>query len=156
MGYSHYYFTRREADMKPRAVIEDIGALTDAWPLPLERTIDRAGICVNGAGDEQAEAFAWPPDMFEQEGQPQEWFYEFVKTNRCDYDPVVVASLIAVKHHLGDDVVIDTDGDIPDEWADGIALYVRTFPMRDDVVAPTIAAIQRDVAERREALGLST
>lgn len=56
----------------------------------------------------------------------------WTKTSRRPYDAVVCGALISLKHHLGDQVVLGSDGRIEnEEWDAGFRLYHRTFPDRE-------------------------
>ncbi len=48
------------------------------------------------------------------------------------YDQLVAAIMLVIKHHLGADVVIHSDGeDHTSTWGAAMNLYMRTFPDRD-------------------------
>ena len=53
-------------------------------------------------------------------------------TDMTPYDQLVAATLLAIKHHLGDDVEINAAGhDNSRTWSAAKNLYYRTFPERD-------------------------
>ena len=92
---------------------------------------------LNGASgrtpDESCEdyyLFAGAPPDFTEYGVKRGDFW--TKTSRRPYGAVVCASLISVKHHLGDAVEIGSDGRAEDEqWDAAFRLYHRTFPDRE-------------------------
>ena len=48
------------------------------------------------------------------------------------YDQLVAATMLVIKHHLGDDVVIKSDGEHRSAtWNAALNLYLRTFAERD-------------------------
>lgn len=74
----------------------------------------------NGTGDEAHETFTIEQSYM---GTFKQWkgnkLFEFCKTARKEYDTVVVACLIILKHHFGNDVVVQSDG-YADEWQIGL------------------------------------
>ena len=151
MGYTHYWRTRRGADLHPRQLIEDIGTLADASGLPLDRQLGRDGIWINGVGDDGHETLVWPPDHEEDQSWCSywpDWRFDFCKTARKPYDVVVTASLIAVKDRMGPDVIIGSDGQVPNEWLDGLLLFRRTFPDRAKAGAAALVDILLDKENR--------
>lgn len=72
-------------------------------------------IFLNGVGEEEHEDF-----LLEFNGK------DFCKTRQKPYDRVVVAILIALYNRFGNDIEIDSDGNLED-WELGRKLYVDTF-----------------------------
>ena len=70
------------------------------------------GINVNGKGDLSHEPFTLREHFNQNEP-------DFCKTARKPYDLVVVACLAILKHHLGDNVNVSSDGDSTN-WVDGV------------------------------------
>ncbi len=67
----------------------------------------------------------------------------FCKTARRPYDIVVAATWIALKHHFGDDIVLDSDGRLEEpEWSAAFELYHSVFPDRP---APVDFLVHPDV-----------
>ena len=96
-----------------------------------EVTDDR--IVFNGIQNEACEPFVYPTGPNSNRHRPSGT--DFCKTGRRAYDPAVVACLMAIKHHLCDDIKLHTDaipGDPLDEeqMALGVALYRTAFPDR--------------------------
>ena len=130
MGYTHYYTVYgANPDFKIPEIAEDIRAIIgaseieigDAWGTPgSEAELGPDRIALNGIAPDDYEALTYPPDS---DG------FEFCKTARRAYDPVVAASLMVIKHHLGDNVEIASDGnfDDVDEWGPAYQLYTRAL-----------------------------
>ena len=72
------------------------------------------GVSVNGAGSEGCETFTLREHFSQNES-------DFVKTARYPYDTVIVACLAILKHRLGDNMEVSSDGN-SEEWKDGINL----------------------------------
>ena len=83
----------------------------------------------NGSGDDMYEGFAYPGSFT---GPPDhEPLRMYCKTGRRPYGMVVAAVLLAIKHHLGDDVEIRSDGNLrDDEWEPATGLFAGVFPHR--------------------------
>ena len=48
------------------------------------------------------------------------------------YNQLVAATMLVMKYHLGDDIVIKSDGDHRNgTWGAAMNLYLRVFPDRD-------------------------
>lgn len=52
---------------------------------------------------------------------------DFCKTSRNPYDIAVCVSLMVIKHHLGSDFNIKSDGDLEDGWDEAIQYYENHF-----------------------------
>lgn len=108
-------------------------------------------LAFNGVEDHAHETFCWPPNFterFPNHGAGETWDtpneqrtgqlvcmpsvdpdgvergFEFCKTARKPYDAVVGACLIAAKKHLGDDIIVSSDGSA-DEFLHGAGNYYR-------------------------------
>lgn len=145
MGYTHYYtikssYLKEEAslDLKVPEIAEDIRALVLASELPIGNAMgDRdsdpmlgpEAIGFNGIGDDRYESFNYPPSFNLNRDAGITEGFGFTKTQYRPYDVVVTASLIAVKHHMGDlvDVASDGDFDNAEEWGPAYHLYQRAL-----------------------------
>ena len=142
MGYTHYFAhplgTKTNFTEHMPAIAEDARAIleqcleTVAGPDGVPETppvVNDAIILFNGIEDESCETFQYPPD-------PEHLDFDFCKTQRCPYDAPVVAVLMAVKHHMKGQVILNTDAQPDDtQWdvplmAEADALYHRVFPDR--------------------------
>ena len=140
MGYTHYW--RR----KPSGIFNDndwakyVESMQALFDVAAERGLNLVG------PDDSEEPYAYkgevlfnaaPPDGYEDFYMAQEDFpyvvdddglsFHFCKTRKSEYDQVVVAALLAAKICFGDDIVLDSDGDIANEsHADGVLLLEQT------------------------------
>jgi hypothetical protein len=124
MGYTHYWgwgaFINEE-DYKNalkdcRKIIRECG-IPLASPDGKGKPIMRNGFGFNGVGDDGCEDL-WM--KAEPDRDPEAW--RFCKTNRHEYDIVVVACLCAMQDRLGRKAFeVTSDGD-PHEWEEGRAL----------------------------------
>lgn len=142
MGYTHFYeVLDTKADLKTVEIGEDIAAVIRRCEIPIGDTlgtpesrplISRRLIAFNGIEPEACDDFSYPP-MFDlnpslglREG------YAYCKTDRYPYDIVVCASLLVIKHHLGDNVRLSSDGRRNEPaWRKAIALHDYIFKDRD-------------------------
>ena len=81
------------------------------------------GVCFNGTGSLGHEGFVLRDYYKNNEG------FNFCKTARKPYDEVVVACLVTLKHYLGDQVQVSTDGDAAD-WHAGLLLAQKIHKLK--------------------------
>ena len=142
MGYTHYYEVMdKRMNLKIDEIGEDIAAVIRRCEVPIGNTQGTPGsrplisprhIAFNGIDPEACEDFSYPP-MFElnpclglREG------YSYCKTHRYPYDIVVCVSLLIIKHHLGDNVRLSSNGRRNElAWRKAIALHGHIFKDRD-------------------------
>ena len=135
MGYTHYYHIQDiTKPLMTSEIAQDIESIIMASEIPLgdgsdepdsQPILEHDLVQVNGIGDEGHETLCYPPD-FEwnrKVHRPESLGSSFCKTARKPYDVVVCAALLAIKHHLGDNVEIHSDGDFDDEWQPAYQLY---------------------------------
>ena len=152
MSYTHYWHVNNDVtglDPRWRRVIEDARKMIARSEIPLSGNDDENGyfgepvieddyILFNGRGDDACEDFEIPLGYFpiKPDHTRKQWGY--CSTNRRQYDQMVCAVLISVKHHFGSDVQIHSNGDLDKEWLFGadmdgaspIRLYTYVFPDR--------------------------
>ena len=89
--------------------------------------------------------FQYPPDVAAAQAAGEAGVMGQCRTNLNDYDALVRAIMLSIKHHLGDDALIMPHG-IPehDEWKQAIDLYCRTFPERK---IPALVGWPKDIRE---------
>ncbi len=135
MGYTHSWRRPRALDfaafMAASADCAKVAELAAArgielagWDGSGEPTFEPAIVAFNGLGEASHETFAVPcvSDAREHEGmEPEGMVFEFCKTNRKPYDAAVTACLLVLKHHLGDAILVTSNGGIG-EWQAGIEL----------------------------------
>lgn len=137
MGYTHYWHRKKTFNTaKFAAAAIDINKLitsTDVkvqWEMDDKRSPELTDKLVrfNGIGKEGHETFYVPRDL-----EPDEWskpekgkYFTFCKTAQKPYDLLVAASLVVLKHHLGKDIDVSSDGDKAD-WEAPVSLVQSTL-----------------------------
>jgi len=132
VGYTHYYYLPAEIDPKVFAAIAlDALKVAEASGVDLAGEWDDASggpdgdpifgqhdlVLFNGRGEGGHETFyfsrVWFPPSLGRKPQTDEEgrIFHFCKTAMKFYDIVVTATLIVLKHHLGDAVHISSDGE---------------------------------------------
>ncbi len=149
MGYTHYW--RKVGpwpEDKLKAAVADMQTIIKRCDIPLANYAGESGtmpemgellISFNGVGTESYETFLFPPSTEDEK-------FAFCKTGRRPYDQVVVACLLAAKHHLGDAIRVSSDGRWEREWlqgawtgaGSGVAMYEHIFPDRNPVKNPLL------------------
>ena len=134
--YIHHWRLKTRFSQQTTSISKDAQALANKWRRPLCRSRDephcepvflpnviRFSTAENGCDD-----FRFPPDWNENEPVG----YGCCNTEMLPYNQLVAATLLAMKHHLGDHVEIDAAGDYRSStWGAAMNLYLRTFPDRD-------------------------
>ena len=135
MGYAHYYSVADpQGDLKVPEIAADVEAIIMASEIHIgnyageprsEPLLGPDEINFNAMHPEDHENFSYPPQFAWNKKFELEEGFNFCKTNQMPYDPVVCATLIAIKHHLGDHVRVSSDGDFDnaDEWGPAYKLY---------------------------------
>lgn len=133
MGYTHYWYVKRDADREKLAEAgREMGRAVEASAVPLadwngegRPQADSEGgpgtVRFNGQGPEDDhETFSWPPDLGERQeylSGNQDEVFTFCKTARKPYDAVVVACLLRAKAIMGDAIRVHTDAGDEEEFA---------------------------------------
>lgn len=121
MGYTHYWKITERLDkdwdkwtsflpdamqiMSHASQKLDI-ALADAFgETKGDNMISLSGVSMNGYGEESYESFVLTNEVTK---------FDFCKTARKPYDPVVVAILILATEYFGNDIEVTSDGDRSD------------------------------------------
>lgn len=129
MGYTHYWYTRKDAD--PELLAEagrQMAKVVEMEAVRLEvAELDFAtgAVLFNGRGEEAHEAFCWPPDLARRHAwmaHAQDEVFDFCKTARKPYDEAVTACLLVAKMVMGEAIALNTDGD-DEDWQDGMRLF---------------------------------
>jgi hypothetical protein len=132
MGLTHNWQrgTELAADAFARAV-EDCRKVVAATGVPVagfngsgQPIFDRDKIIFNGAKGAGCEPFEIHQTEFDRRGRKV--FWSFCKTEYAPYDVAVKAALIALKHHLGDDIKITSDAKDTD-WDDARKICQQTL-----------------------------
>ena len=139
MGYAHYYTVADPlGDLKVPEIAADVEAIIITSEIQIgdwsgepgsEPLLGPDEINFNAMDPEDFENFRYPPQFAWNKKFGIEEGFNFCKTNQMPYDPVVCATLIAIKHHLGDQVRVSSDGDFDDaeEWGPAYDLYFRAL-----------------------------
>ena len=90
-------------------------------------------VCFNGVGEESHEAFLLRRRI--PQLKYHDPIYNFCKTSRNNYDPVVGASIMALKQRVPQDVMVSGDGDWGYEWLHGAGCWRERRKSRRNVCA---------------------
>ena len=139
MGYTHYYTVHDlQQDLHVPEIAQDIRHIAMASEIPLANGLGEPGtqpviephlVEINGVLPNRCGTFEYPPDH----RWNQKWNLTLggshCKTRRRPYDVIVCAALMAVRHHLGQNVRVRSDGDFAHDpgWAAARDLYRRAL-----------------------------
>lgn len=161
MGYTHYWYRGKEIpSLVMGAIIADFKKVVPTLGVELadgmgegEAKLTAKEAWFNGKRPEDYETFHFPQVLekaydshkpvekicyYKQDGTPVlnspnrvgKWF-EFCKTAQRPYDIAVCAFLIIAKHHLKDDIIIASDGELSD-WQPAIDKVTATLNYGSD------------------------
>ena len=134
--YIHRWRLKTRLSHQTTSVSKDAQALANKWGRPLCRSRDEPhhkpvflpDAIRFSAVEDGCDDFRFPHDWNEKEPVG----YGCCNTEMLPYNQLVAATLLAMKHHLGDHVEIDAAGDYRSStWGAAMNLYLRTFPDRD-------------------------
>ena len=137
-GYTHRWMIKDEASAQTQTIVADVQALADQCDFKMGKppskyedyTLGPDRISLNAEVD-RGMTFDYPPDRKRNVKIGIPAGYGECTTNAKPYDALVGATLLAIKHHLGDDVqATSTGGPQHPAWQAAKALYSRTFPGR--------------------------
>ena len=138
-GYTHRWLIKDEASAQTKTIVADVQALADQCDFKMgkprskyeEYALGPDRISLNAEVD-RGMTFDYPPDRKRNVKIGIPAGYGECTTNAKPYDALVGAALLAIKHHLGDDVqATSTGGPQHPAWQAAKALYSRTFPERE-------------------------
>jgi len=98
-----------------------------------EPRISDLEVWFNGDASENLDHETFALELFEIDNYKRvdetdkEGVFCFCKTNRKPYDFAVMISLMVIKHHLGSDFKISSDGCLEDGWDEAIQYYESYF-----------------------------
>ena len=98
-----------------------------------EPRISDLEVWFNGDASENLDHETFALELFEIDNYKRvdetdkEGVFCFCKTNRKPYDFAVMVSLMVIKHHLGSDFKISSDGCLEDGWDEAIQYYESYF-----------------------------
>ena len=148
--YSHYYtIGDLDGDLHFDEVSADIMTMIERSELPIgdgfgtigsKPEIEDGRLSFNGIQPDEYETFTYPRIGEYWTAVPG---FEACKTDYRPYDPIVCASLLAIRHHLGNGVDISSDGRpaTDEEWRQGIAIYNHCFPDRTPYTEDSVTAL---------------
>lgn len=156
MGYTHYFYTKRDTD--PKLLVEAgqemarvVRVATPELAGPLGEGApeidDLKGIVrFNGRDDDAHESFIWPPNLNEEQPyiDDQTSVFSFCKTAFKPYDPVVVCCLLVAQRVLGEKIEVSSDGDIKEFF--GTELSEGWQKVNEMLGSPTEAEEDREGA----------
>ena len=138
--YIHRWWIKDQCSPKTSVIAEETQALAEMWGKALHHSKDEpeaepvfspTEIRFN-ARDDACDDFRYPHDPHENEQAGQPAGYGCCNTDMMPYDQLVAATMLVIKYHLGDDVVIRSDGKHNSgTWNAALNLYLRTFQERD-------------------------
>ena len=137
-GYTHAWVVKDEQSAQTQTIVADVQALAVQCDFKMRTprnkydyyTMGPDRIVLNAEVD-GLEDFNYPPDWKLNVKNRFPAGYGLCTTDAKPYDALVGAALLAIKHHLGDDVTVRSiGGPQHTAWQKAIALYIRTFPER--------------------------
>ena len=100
MGYTHYWEMSSRVKELPSELVRDVEKIVESYADVLEdSTVNKGVLVFNGIGEAGHETFYVEAS---DDG--------FCKTNGKPYDKAVCESLLLLKHHLGEDFKLESDG----------------------------------------------
>jgi len=118
MGYTHYYQQHKPISTESWTQLsKNVTQLIEqAWDTALDVEMTNEYICINGVGDQEHETFVLNFNSMR---------WEFCKTARKDYDPLVTAVLILLRYTYPS-FSVSSDGSW-DDWIEGRELFKSVF-----------------------------
>lgn len=137
-GYAHSWVVKDGTSPQTQTIVADVQALADQCDFKMRTPRDKCEdftlgpdrISLNAEVDGGG-TFEYPPDRKRNVEIGVIAGYGVCITDAMPYDALVGAALLAIKHHLGDDVKVQSKGGPQHPaWQAAKALYSRTFPER--------------------------
>jgi len=133
MGYTHYWtvkksidagkFKKLSADCKmivARSSVTIVNGMGEGETKPI---VNSESVTFNGEAEQSHETFDFGTDSSG---------FDFCKTARKDYDEVVVACLMRIRHYFPESVVdISSDAQNLNDIKEGVALYKEVFGQKE-------------------------
>lgn len=139
MGYTHRWVVKDRLSAQTPIIAQDAQTLAAACGFAVSHSFDEPeraptfgpGYIQFNARVNAYEDFRYPPNWSSNADVGLPAGFGWCKTELQPYDTLVAATVLAIKHHLENDVVANSDGP-PDSpaWTKAIDLYTRTFPER--------------------------
>ena len=141
-GYTHRWMIKDAASAQTQTIVADVQALADQCDFKMGKprskyedyTLGPDRISLN-AGVDRGMTFDYPPDRKRNVKIGIPAGYGECNTFAKPYDALVGAALLAIEHHLGDQVIVTLAG-LPQHpaWQKAKSLYASTFPERETPV----------------------
>ena len=114
MGYTNHITYAAPNPQQAEGVIADIEALIANCDAALDVQRGEGWISLNEVRPREAEFFRWPlTDPDHRWDENRGIYHDHCKTERQGYDAVVLAAMLAVKHHLPETVISSDDAHDP-------------------------------------------
>lgn len=141
MGYTHYWRINTdrlgapEREVKYQKAIKQINKIAKFYQDTVPQGSDErlsgytahtdkyGGVHLNGSRGNDHEDFVLAEHV------RQNVAFEFCETARKPYDVVVTAALIVLKHYLGSDIEVSSDG-YAEEWMPGLLLATKATRLK--------------------------
>jgi len=146
MGYTHYWYRKPKVSQeKMKAIFEDFSRILPQfsnllanWEGIGKPDISELGFSFNGIGRQAHETMSFPllqdvPKYQAEDPELKGKAFVFCKTARKPYDIAVTSLLIIIKHHLGDDIKLSSDG-TNDDWLEATVLTEKELKYKKDGV----------------------
>ena len=134
--YIHRWAVKDQHSAQTPIVAKDAQALANTWEQALHRSaaepeadpVFSPDEILFNAPESGGDDFKYPPVWNGNEPAG----CGSCNTDMMPYDQLVGATMLVIKYHLGDDVVVKSDGEHRSgTWSAAMNLYLRTFPERD-------------------------
>jgi hypothetical protein len=121
MGYTHYWYRVREIELEVYfkiltdfkrllPVLTEEGVRLAGSGGTGDPIIDEDNLLFNGVGAERYEDFVFPRILrLWDESDENDHYFQFCKTSAYPYDQAVIAFLLIAKHHLQQDITVQSD-----------------------------------------------
>ncbi len=135
--YIHRWVVKDSASAQTPTIAKDAQALANTWGQAPHRSADEPSTIFSPSGilfkapESGGDSFRYPPDWSENEAAGRPAGYGSCNTDMMPYNQLVAATVLVIKYHLGDDVIVRSDGAYNSgTWSAAVNLYLRTFPER--------------------------
>jgi hypothetical protein len=148
MSYAHYWHIRNDKnidDEKWNLIIKDVKKLFEYFKIQNEKNdgfqlagwnghdepiINDNEISFNGKDNDSCESIIIYNKYNYNHPITENYYSDFCKTARKPYDIVVQMVLLIFKHHIQNDIIINSDGNDTD-WINAIELTKEIFNYKD-------------------------
>ncbi|SEL30074.1 hypothetical protein [Paenibacillus sp. OK003] len=121
MGYTHFWYRVREIELdvylkiltdfkRLLPVFAGVGVLLAGPGGTGDPVINEDNLLFNGVGADRYEDFVFPRVLYLwNEPDENDQYFQFCKTSAYPYDQAVIAFLLIAKHHLQQDITVQSD-----------------------------------------------